>query len=393
MKSLMALALCICLILSSYTAALAATLGPVSEYGELLALCAAAGPGDTLLVAGELFADGHDALSTQAPLRIASEDNAALHDVRLHDAQVSFSGVQLLDTLTITGCSGSTAVSIQHRDGEFYAGIDGLLRGGSGETGGTGLLVSSLGNGGTMMISGKIHGGNGTAMGGNALNLYDLSGNAFITVTGRLKGGEGAIGGDGAQIVSAVDNVSIGIDGHISGGQGESYGGDALMLMNIGGASSVSLSGSLTGGDALEADAQPGVSLLVIGDTSSSHTRVGDCMLQDGQTLTSATPAPTTTPAPTAPAVTPLPEITSAVEEAEALPTPDAPTPEPVQTPEPTEEAATEPPEAPPAEASDDTTEAPSEAPVTAPVDESTAEPYAEPTEEPVEESADEPAE
>ena len=432
MKSFMALALCICLILSSYTAALAATLGPVSEYGELLALCAAAGPGDTLLVAGELFADGHDALSTQAPLRIASEDNAALHDVRLHDAQVSFSGVQLLDTLTITGVShvelgrgvtvegapgssgivfsgsgellidpdcaitggsGSTAVSIQHRDGEFYAGIDGVLRGGSGETGGTGLLVSSLGNGGTMMISGKIHGGNGTAMGGNALNLYDLSGNAFITVTGRLKGGEGAIGGDGAQIVSAVDNVSIGIDGHISGGQGESYGGDALMLMNIGGASSVSLSGALTGGDALEADAQPGVSLLVIGDTSSSHTRVGDCMLQDGQTLTSATPAPTTTPAPTAPAVTPLPEITSAVEEAEALPTPDAPTPEPVQTPEPTEEAATELPEAPPAEASDDTAEAPSEDPVTAPVDESTAEPYAEPTEEPVEESADEPAE
>ena len=403
-------ALCICLILLLSPTASAATLGPVTDYDELLALCLAAEPGDTLLVSGEFFTDGHGALSTLAPLRIASEDNAAFHGMHLHDAQVSFSGVQLLDTLTITGVShvelgrgvtvegasgssgvvfsgsgvllidsdcnitggsGSAGVSIQHRDGEFYAGIDGVLRGGSGETGGTGLLVSSLGIGGTMMISGKIHGGNGSAMGGNALNLYDLSGNAFITVSGRLKGGEGAIGGDGAQIVSAVDNVSIGIDGQISGGQGESYGGDALMLMNIGGASSVNLSGSLTGGDALEADAQPGVSLLVIGDTTSSHMRVGDCMLQDGETLATATPAPIETPPPTEPAVTPLPEITSAVDEPEVLPTPEAPTAAPAETPEPPEETESQPADTPAPEETDVTTTEPTAEPPSDPAEES----------------------
>ena len=266
--------MCICLILLMTPTASAATLGPATDYDELLALCEQAGQGDVILVSGELTAADRDALVIQSPLRISSEDDAVLRGIRLHDSTVSFTNIQLLDTLTITGTShvelgrgvsvegaagssgisfsgsgellidpdctitggsGSAGVSIQHQGGEFYAGIDGVLRGGSGQTGGTGLLVSSLTDGGTMMISGRIHGGNGTAMGGNALNLYDLSGNAFITITGRLKGGEGSIGGDGAQIVSAVDNVSIGIDGQITGGQGESYGGDALMLMNIGG--------------------------------------------------------------------------------------------------------------------------------------------------------------
>ena len=404
MKSLRALALCICLILVFPPTASAASLGPVTDYGELLTLCAQAEPGDTLLVSGELFAAGHDPLTTQGPLRIASEGSALLRGVHLHDAEVSFSGVELLDTLTITGASrvelgrgvsvegapgssgvdfsgsgellidpdctitggsGSAGVSIRHQGGEFYAGIDGVLRGGSGQTGGVGLLVSSLSEGGTMMISGKLHGGNGSAMGGNALNLYDLSGNAFITITGRLRGGEGSIGGDGAQIVSAVGNVSIGINGQISGGQGETYGGDALMLMNIGGASSVNLSGALTGGDALEAGAQPGASLLVIGDATSSHTRVGDCLLQDGQALTTATPEPTGTPAPTEPAVTPLPEITSAVDEPGALPThtPEE-TPEPTPSPEPTEVPTPEPTEAPTLEPTEAPTEVPTESPI-----------------------------
>ena len=370
MTSFRTLAVCICLILLFSPAASAATLGPATDYAQLLELCAQAGPNDVILVSGELTASNAEALTTQTPLRITSQSGTAvLRELRLHDADIAFSNVELLDTLTITGVSrvelgrgvtvegaagssgvsfsgsgellvdpdcavtggsGSSGISIAHQGGEFYAGIDGDLRGGSGRTGGEGLLVSSLSDGGTMMISGKIHGGNGSAMGGNALNLYDLSGNAFITISGRLKGGEGPIGGDGAQIVSAVDNVSIGIDGHISGGQGDSYGGDALMLMRIDGASSVNLSGSLTGGDALEADAQPGVSLLVIGEASSSRTRVGDCLLQDGQTLTTATPAPSPVPTPVTPAVTPLPEITSSVEEAESLPgtepenTPDA---------------------------------------------------------------------
>ena len=154
--------------------------------------------------------------------------------------------------------------------------------------------------------------------------------------------------------------MSVGIDGHISGGQGESYGGDALMLMNIGGASSVSLSGALTGGDALEADAQPGVSLLVIGETSSSHTRVGDCLLEDGQTLATAAPAPAATPEPVEPSVTPLPEITSAVDDPATLFTPsptEEPTPEP--TPEPTAEPTSKPTEEPTAEPAPEPTEAP----------------------------------
>ena len=425
MKSFRIPALCICLILLMTPTASAATLGPATDYDELLALCEQAGQGDVILVSGELTAADRDALVIQSPLRISSEDDAVLRGIRLHDSTVSFTNIQLLDTLTITGTShvelgrgvsvegaagssgisfsgsgellidpdctitggsGSAGVSIQHQGGEFYAGIDGVLRGGSGQTGGTGLLVSSLTDGGTMMISGRIHGGNGTAMGGNALNLYDLSGNAFITITGRLKGGEGSIGGDGAQIVSAVDNVSIGIDGQITGGQGESYGGDALMLMNIGGASSVNLSGSLTGGDALEsdaqpgvkqgvtnveqsaltggdaleADAQPGVSLLVIGETSSSHTRVGDCLLEDGQTLATAAPAPAATPEPVEPSVTPLPEITSAVDDPATLFTPsptEEPTPEP--TPEPTAEPTSKPTEEPTAEPAPEPTEAP----------------------------------
>ena len=399
MKSFRIPALCICLILLMTPTASAATLGPATDYDELLALCEQAGQGDVILVSGELTAADRDALVIQSPLRISSEDDAVLRGIRLHDSTVSFTNIQLLDTLTITGTShvelgrgvsvegaagssgisfsgsgellidpdctitggsGSAGVSIQHQGGEFYAGIDGVLRGGSGQTGGTGLLVSSLTDGGTMMISGRIHGGNGTAMGGNALNLYDLSGNAFITITGRLKGGEGSIGGDGAQIVSAVDNVSIGIDGQITGGQGESYGGDALMLMNIGGASSVSLSGALTGGDALEADAQPGVSLLVIGETSSSHTRVGDCLLEDGQTLATAAPAPAATPEPVEPSVTPLPEITSAVDDPAPLFTPsptEEPTPEP--TPEPTAEPTSKPTDEPTAEPAPEPTEAP----------------------------------
>ena len=335
--------MCICLILLMTPTASAATLGPATDYDELLALCEQAGQGDVILVSGELTAADRDALVIQSPLRISSEDDAVLRGIRLHDSTVSFTNIQLLDTLTITGTShvemgrgvsvegaagssgisfsgsgellidpdctitggsGSAGVSIQHQGGEFSAGIDGVLRGGSGQTGGTGLLVSSLTDGCTMMISGRIHGGNGTAMGGNALNLYDLSGNAFITITGRLKGGEGSIGGDGAQIVSAVDNVSIGIDGQITGGQGESYGGNALILMSAEDASSVNLSGHFSGGDAIGDGAQPGTSLNLVGDSASLRARIDNCILEDGKQL-----RPAAEPQPM-PDVTALPEIT-----------------------------------------------------------------------------------
>ena len=422
MKPFRTLVLCVCLIFACTSTASAATLGPVSDYTELLALSMQAEAGDIILVSGELSASGLDPLSTQAMLRITSSgDRAAIRELALHDAQIIFSDIDLLDTLTITGTShvelgsgvtvegaegssgisftgngeliidadcnivggsGGDGISIRHTGGEFYGGIDGHIRGGSGQTGGTGLNISTLKDSGTMMIAGRIYGGNGAVMGGNALNLYDLSGNAYVTIAGTLRGGEGTAGGDGAQIVSAQDNVSIGIDGQIAGGLGENYGGDALMLMSIDGASSINLSGALIGGDALRVDAQPGVSLLIVGETTTAHTRVGDCMLQDGQRLT--TPAPATPPeaqeAPQEPDVTPLPEITSSVEDTGTLPTPTAsptPTPTPTLAPTVSPESTTSP------EPTASPTVEPTLSPTVEPTLSPTLEPTASPTSEP----------
>lgn len=68
--------------------------------------------------------------------------------------------------------------------------------------------------------------------GGTGLNLFDLSGNAFITVAGSVRGGKGSVGGAGMQVVSIGDTVSIGVNGEIRGGSGAEYGGDALILMD-----------------------------------------------------------------------------------------------------------------------------------------------------------------
>ena len=83
---------------------------------------------------------------------------------------------------------------------------------------------------------------------------------------------------------------------------------------------------------------------------------MGDCLLEDGQTLATATPAPAATPEPVEPGVTPLPEITSAVDDPATLFTP-SPTEEP--TPEPTAEPTSEPTEEPTAEPAPEPTEAP----------------------------------
>ena len=56
MKSFRIPALCICLILLMTPTASAATLGPATDYDELLALCEQAGQGDVILVSGELTA-------------------------------------------------------------------------------------------------------------------------------------------------------------------------------------------------------------------------------------------------------------------------------------------------------------------------------------------------
>ena len=372
MKRIGAFALVLLLLLGCMQPAAAATLGPATTYAELAALAAQAADGDTLLVSGDLSADG-EVLNLPRRVTLASSEGerATIRGLALQDASIQISGIDLMDTLTIEGISyvellgsvrvvgaagdnglrfsGSGALivdssceitggttgaglSISHDGGDFYASLEGTVRGGSGSTGGPGVVVSPLEQSGAMMISGSIYGGDGSAIGGHALNLFELSGNAYITVDGSIQGGSGPVGGDGIQLVSAGDQVNVGISGRVSGGAGQEYGGDALILMNAGGASAVTLSGALTGGDTVSQEGQPGTSLLIVGESTALHARVQDCLLEDGRKLT-PTPAPTQEPN-----VTPLPAITSSLSDIDRLtprPTLDAPTqsPAPSETP------------------------------------------------------------
>jgi len=89
-----------------------------------------------------------------------------------------------------------------------------------------------------------------------------------------------------------------------------------MILMNAGGSSTIHVSGVLGGGDATGEHAQPGTSLIIAGNSSSSHMQLDNCLMTDGQLL-----APTPVPTPE-PLITPLPEITSSVVEIGELPTP-----------------------------------------------------------------------
>lgn len=354
LKRIWAFALSSIICMLSIVPASAATLGPASSFSELKTLLAQAEKGDTVLLSGDILAEAP--LTTGVSVYLRSDDGASISGLRLHDASVTLSSISLLDSLqisgtshvhlgsrvlisgadsrpglsfygngtliiepgcTILGGSSSAGVSISHTSGEFFSSIEGNVTGGSGQTGGAGLVISPLNKDGAVMITGAIAGGNGVTIGGHALNLYDLSGNAYVTIDGRLSGGPGAIGGDGIQLVSATDSVNVGVNGRVKGGQGSAYGGDALILMNADDASSFRLSGMLSGGDVTTASAQPGTSLQLVGHSTSLHTRIDDCILEDGKRLTSPatpvpqeTPAPTATPVPTpAPVVTPLPEI------------------------------------------------------------------------------------
>ncbi len=342
-KRLWVFALALWLVLSSCSPAFAQTFGPVSSYEELITAAEAAQSGDTILLSGEISADSSEPLSSSAFIHLKSETGAVLRGLHLQDASFAFSGITLEDGLfvdgtsqvslgsgvTVSGADGSAAlsfsgngalivergckieggtgapgISIRHDGGEFYSSIEGSVAGGDGSSGGAGMIVSPLMEGGAVMITGSIKGGSGTSVGGHALNLYDLSGNAYITVDGTLLGGDGAIGGDGIQLVSASDNVSVGISGQVKGGQGESYGGNALILMNAEDASSVNLSGHFSGGDVIGSSAQPGTSLNLVGDSASLRARIDNCILEDGRQLH---PAPDPQPTPN---VTALPEIT-----------------------------------------------------------------------------------
>ena len=358
MKATRALVLFLLTVLLCPIPASAGTLGPALNYEELLDMVRRAKDGDILLVSGEMTAT-EEAISSPALLQISGNGKAVLHRLHISDSSVILSDVELRDSLTISGISnvelravrvqgapgqsglslvgggtllidgdceitggeGATGVSVSQRGGDLYVSVEGSIRGGEG--GGSGMEVSPLSEYGTMMLAGTIRGGNDAMMGGTGLNLFGLSGNAFITVAGSVRGGRGAAGGAGMQVVSIGDTVSIGVNGEIRGGSGDEYGGNALIVMDAAGAAAVNLSGMLIGGDASAQTGEPGQSLLVIGD-SVAHTRVANCMLQDGENTFAYNKA-----------ITPLPEITSSVDAVEPLVTP-SPTPEPTASPAPT---------------------------------------------------------
>lgn len=338
------------LMLSPSFSALSASRGPVSSYQELQDLLDTAHEGDVILISGSVDCSGGKALSTPVSVRLssASGESAALSGLRLKDARVTFSNIHLNDSLAIsgsshvhlshnvsvTGSSGSAGISfsgggslivdssssvtggsespgvtINHHSGELYASLEGDVTGGSGYSGGPGVVISPLSSAGAVMISGTIRGGEGEAIGGHALNLYGLSGNAFITVDGDLQGGKGSIGGDGVQLVSAVDSVNVGIGGKIRGGSGDAYGGDAIILMDADGASAIHLSGEFSGGNALSSRAQPGTALQMVGNMTTMRTRVDDCLLEDGRYTGAVEPSTVQ--------VTPLPSIPPSENEAD----------------------------------------------------------------------------
>ena len=361
MKATRALVLFLLTVLLCPALASAGTLGPALNYEELLDMVRRAKDGDILLVSGEMTAT-EEAVSSPALLQISGDGRAVLHRLHISDSSVVLSDVELRESLTISGISnvelravrvegapgqsgrslvgggtllidgdceitggdGATGVSVSQRGGDLYVSVEGSIRGGEG--GGSGMEVSPLSEYGTMMLAGTIRGGNDAMMGGTGLNLFGLSGNAFITVAGSVRGGRGAAGGAGMQVVSIGDTVSIGVNGEIRGGSGDEYGGNALIVMDAAGAAAVNLSGMLIGGDASAQTGEPGQSLLVIGD-SVAHTRVANCMLQDGENTFAYNKA-----------ITPLPEITSSVDAVEPMATPSpAVTPMPmVTTPAPT---------------------------------------------------------
>ena len=345
MKATRALVLFLLTVLLCPALASAGTLGPALNYEELLDMVRRAKDGDILLVSGEMTAT-EEAIASPALLQISGDGKAVLHRLHISDSSVILSDVELRDSLTISGISnvelravrvqgapgqsglslvgggtllidgdceitggeGATGVSVSQRGGDLYVSVEGSIRGGEG--GGSGMEVSPLSEYGTMMLAGTIRGGNDAMMGGTGLNLFGLSGNAFITVAGSIRGGRGAAGGAGMQVVSIGDTVSIGVNGEIHGGSGDEYGGNALIVMDAAGAAAVNLSGMLIGGDASAQTGEPGQSLLVIGD-SVAHTRVANCLLQDGENTFTYNKA-----------ITPLPEITSSVDAVEPLATP-----------------------------------------------------------------------
>lgn len=379
-RSFLILLLSFILIFTHIAFTSASTLGPAETIGDLRAMLEEASAGDTLLISGEIIMDERSPLTISSPIRITSQsgETAILRGLCLSDSSITFSNIHFEDSLFISGSSdiclsrgtrilgsdnhsalsftgsgtliiepgcsiegsaGHEGISIHHSGNAFYGSIEGYVRGGNSEHGGTGVVISPLLDSGAVLLSGVISGGDGVSLGGHALNLYNLSGNAFITIDGTLTGGSGFIGGDGIHLISMRDNASVGVQGNIRGGAGQSHGGSALILMNASGSSSVNLSGTFSGGNAIGTSALPGTSLHLVGNSAVVRTRIDNCILEEGKYLTSAhtptvsseaTPLTTATPLPTPtpqtpPRITPLPEITAPANDIAYIITPEPP--------------------------------------------------------------------
>ena len=297
------------------------TYGPAQSLRELTETMQALRKDDVLLVRGTITTRD-DASGEPVVIRSPGRNNVRIRGLHLEDARITFENVILEDSLTASGdCEiilrsgteviggrkkpgivfsgsgrllmepGSRAsggeeapgLSIRHASGEFYAGLEGTILGGGGVNGGAGVHVSSLGEKGILLLDGDVQGGTGEALGGNALDLYRLSANAFVSVTGRYTGGRGKIGGDGIQVVSMGERSCVVLSGHITGGAGDIYGGNALLFMSAGGSSSVGItSGFLTGGNVHTENGRPGKSVLVTDSITAGHMIISDCFLQDG---------------------------------------------------------------------------------------------------------------
>ena len=62
------LVLSVCMLYFLSSSALGATLGPATDYAQLLTLAAEATEGDVILLSGKIIADGQTPLSTQAAI-------------------------------------------------------------------------------------------------------------------------------------------------------------------------------------------------------------------------------------------------------------------------------------------------------------------------------------
>lgn len=321
MKKALLWAAALCLFLFVSFSALSETWGPIRTADAFFTALSRAKAKDTLLFSGDIDCSSIPLTRCNFKFASASTHYAVLRNLSLSDSSLQLERIRVEGSLAVSGSSeielrnqvsvrgsgetcglsfegngmlmigpncsitggmGSPGIRIAHTQGDFYASIEGNIRGGDGETGGTALLITSLCEQGTVFLSGSLTGGRGISLGGNALCLYDLSGGAFVTVEGNMQGGDGRIAGDGIQVVSAKDYSFVHVNGASSGGMGESHGGNALMIVRISGSSSVIVAGRLSGGDVLKADGIGGHSLLIADDASIGHTVIRDCMLEDG---------------------------------------------------------------------------------------------------------------